>query len=141
MSTQCDSATRCKAQRHGPRSSSIGRLSTNVLEGTFNDLKTEKIQCFHLFRLNAVQKQTGFCNLFHSDVCVCSLVVTTLLVRERLVGGGSEYFVVLIPTFAGLGNYHPFFKNKVDSRFNMHENHFFAVFAILELFPPSTHHE
>ncbi len=86
MSMQRDSATRHKAQHHGPQPSLIGRSSTGVLEGTFDDFRTEEIQCFHLCRLNAVQKHTAFCNLFYSDVCICSPGVTMLLVGEKLEG-------------------------------------------------------
>ncbi len=94
----------------------------------------EKIHCFHLFRLNAVRKHTGFCNLFHSDVCVCSLGVTAFLVGEKAGGWGrgrgSEYFAIPIPTFAALGTYSHLLKKKKkgDSCFNMHKNPFFAVF-------------
>ncbi len=88
MSMQRGRVTQYKAQCHSPQSSLIGRSSTDVLEGTFDDFKTEKIQCFHLFKLNAVRKHTVF--VIHSYVCICSLGVTTLLVGERLEGGVSE---------------------------------------------------
>ncbi len=131
MSALWGSATRCNAQRHSLRSLLIEySSSTGVLEGTFDDFEMEKIQCFHLFRLKAVRKHTVFCNLFHLDVWICSLELQRYL-RERLEGRRFWVLCRSNSNICSVGNLGRLFsKMKVDSRFNMHENHFFGSVPI-----------